>query len=102
MRPTSIDHIAIYVSDLGKAKKFFQDLGLEVDGTYGDEVFFRIGKQKLAIFKGNNTDQTVNHIAISVGDFEETIAHLNKLGYKVYDSDMVDGPDGIHIQIVKR
>ncbi|SRR3989344_3784164 len=97
----AIDHVAIYFSDMKVAKKFFvEGLGLKPAGDYGDEFFMDIGDQKLAIFKGDNKNQTVNHLALKVDDFEGVKKRLEKLGYKIYKKDMVDGPDGIRIQLV--
>lgn len=100
-KATGIDHIAIYFSDIEKAKKFFLDgLGLTKHGDYGDEFFMKAGNQILAIFQGNNKNQTINHLALKVDDFNGVKQRLEKLGYKIYKGDMVDGPDGIRIQLV--
>lgn len=100
-RATGIDHIAIYFSDLEKAKKFFlEGLALTPHGDYGDEFFMKVGNQVLAIFQGNNKNQTINHLALKVDDFEGIKKNLEKLGYKIYKKDMVDGPDGIRIQLI--
>lgn len=60
----------------------------------------KIGDQILAIFQGDNKKQTINHLAIKVDNFEEIKKRLEKSGYKIYKNDMVDGPDGIRIQLV--
>ncbi len=97
----SIDHIAIYFSSMEEAKKFFlEGLGLTVHSDYGDEFFMKVGDQTVAIFKGKNKSQTINHIALQVDDFEGVKKRLERLDYKVYKKDMVDGPDGIRIQLV--
>lgn len=96
-----IDHIAIYFSDLEKAKKFFlEGLGLTPHGDYGDEYFMKVGGQILAIFEGKNKTQTINHLALKVDNFPEITKRLEGLGYKIYKKDMVDGPDGIRIQLI--
>ncbi len=100
-RAVGIDHLAIYFSDVDEAKKFFMDgLGLTVHGDYGDEFFMKVGNQILAIFQGDNKNQTINHLALKVDNFEEIKKRLEKLGYKIYKNDMVDGPNGIRIQLV--
>jgi|SRR3989344_6200188 len=99
---TAIDHIAIYVSDMDNAKKFFiEGLGLTIHGDYGNEFFMEVGAQLLAIFKGRNRTQTINHIALRVNDFTGVKRRLERLGYNVYKQDMVDGPDGIRVQLVQ-
>lgn len=96
-----IDHIAIYFSNIDEAKKFFIDgLGLEPKTDYGDEFFMNIGNQIVAIFEGDNTHQTINHLALKVDDFEGMKSRLQNLGYQIYKSDMVDGPNGIRVQLV--
>ncbi len=98
---TGIDHIAIYVSHLDEAKKFFlEGLGMEEYGDYGDEYFMKAGNQVFALFQGDNTTQTINHIALDVDDFDAMKKHLEEMGYEIYKNDMVDGPDGIRIQLV--
>jgi catechol 2,3-dioxygenase-like lactoylglutathione lyase family enzyme len=97
-----IDHIAIYVSDMTEAKKFFlQGLGLEPHGEYGDEFFMKIGDQIIAIFQGSNSTQTINHLALKVDNFDEIKERLKDQEYNMYQGDMVNGPDGIRIQLVK-
>ncbi|HLD80153.1 MAG TPA: VOC family protein [Candidatus Nanoarchaeia archaeon] len=96
-----IDHLAIYFSDLEKAKKFFlEGLGLTPHGDYDDEFFMRVGDQILALFQGDNKTQTINHLALKVDNFPEIKKRLERLGYKIYKKDMVDGPDGIRIQLI--
>lgn len=98
---TGIDHLAIYVKDLAEAKKFFiEALGLIPEHDYGDEFFMKIGNQVVALFQGSNTTQTINHLAINVDDFGAIKKQLEKLGYHTYKGDMVDGPNGIRIQLV--
>ena len=97
-----IDHVAIYVSDMYSAKKFFLDgLGLVPHGDYGDEFFMKCGKQIVAVFQGDNKKQTINHLALNVDDFDGMKLRLESCGYKIYKSDMVDGPDGLRIQLIK-
>ncbi|MFN7160714.1 MAG: VOC family protein [Candidatus Gracilibacteria bacterium] len=98
---TGIDHIAVYVSHMAEGKKFFiEGLGLEEKGDYGDEYFMSAGTQVFALFSGDNTTQTINHIALNVDDIEGIKLRLENMGYKIYKGDMVDGPDGIRIQLV--
>lgn len=100
-KATGIDHIAICFSDMDEAKRFFLDgLGLTPDQDYDDEFFMKIGNQTIAVFRGENKEQTINHLALVVDDFEGVKERLKKLGYKIYKEDMVDGPNGIRIQLV--
>lgn len=96
-----IDHIAIYVEDMEASKKFFMEgLGLTPKMEYGDEFFMNIGDQIIAVFQGENQKQ-INHLALKVDDFEGMKEHLDNMGYKVYDGDMVDDSNGIRVQLIK-
>lgn len=100
-RTTGIDHIAIYVSHLEEAKRFFlEGLGMTVHSDYGDEFFMKAGEQIFALFAGDCAHQSVNHIALNIDDLDAMKSHLEALGYPIYKGDMVDGPDGIRIQLV--
>ena len=100
-RAVGIDHIAIYFSDMEKAKIFFlEGLGLTAHGDYGDEFFMKVGHQIIAVFQGDNKKQTINHLALKVDNFNGIKKKLEKLGYTIYKKDMVDGPNGIRIQLI--
>lgn len=58
------------------------------------------GNQRLAVFQGKNKKQTINHLALNVDNLEEIKNRPEKSGYTIYQNDMVDGPDGIRIQLV--
>ncbi len=46
-----IDAVVLIVKDIKKQKEFYQNiLGFEIEADYGNEVFFKVGNQKLAIF----------------------------------------------------
>jgi hypothetical protein len=58
------------------------------------------GTQKIALFQGTNNSQTINHLAFKVDSFEDIKQRLKKLGYRFYQPDSVEGPDGLRIQLV--
>lgn len=100
-KATGIDHVVIYVSDMEAVKKFFlEGLGLVPAGDYEDEFFMDIGKQKIAIFQGENKTQTVDHLAVNVDDFEGVKKWIEKLGFKFDKHDSVVGPNGIRVQLI--
>ena len=46
-----LDAIVLIVKDIEKQKQFYKNvLGLEVESDHGNAVFFKLGKQRLAIF----------------------------------------------------
>ncbi len=95
----AIDHLALYFFNLENARKFFIDgLGLKLEHDYGDEIFLSAG---VALFKGNPGGQSVNHLALKVKNFTKIKNQLESLGYHIYKEDMVDGPEGIRIQLVQ-
>ena len=97
-----IDHIAIYFSNLENAKEFFTKcFGMKVKYEYKGEIFLDVGEQVLGLFEGNRKEHSIHHLALKVDNFEEIKKKLKTKGYKIYKEDMVDGPEGIRIQIVK-
>ena len=101
-KATGIDHIAIDFSDIKAAKEFFiEALGLKLYKDYGDEIFLNVGRQKLALFQGKNKTRTLNHVAFKVDNYKAVKKRLKKLGYKIYDNDLIDGPGGITVQLVR-
>ena len=86
---------------MDEAKEFFiNGLGLTELSDYGEEYFMQAGKQTIALFLGKNEEQTINHLALNVDNFEEISKRLESRGYKIYKGDMVDGPDGIRVQLI--
>lgn len=101
-KATEIDHIAIYFSNIEKAKEFFTEcFGMKVKYEFTGEIFLEVGKQVLGLFEGKIKEQSINHLALKVDNFEEIKQRLEKKGYRIYKTDMVDGPEGIRIQIIK-
>ena len=46
-----LDAVILIVKDLAQQKEFYNNvLGLELEADYGDAVFFKCGKQKIALF----------------------------------------------------
>ncbi len=101
-KATGIDHIAIYFSDIKKAKEFFVEcFGMKVKYEFTGEIFLQVGEQVLALFKGKVKEQSINHLALKVDNFEEVKKQLEKKGHKIYKGDMVNGPEGLRIQIIQ-
>jgi catechol-2,3-dioxygenase len=50
-RVLGLDAVVLIVKDLEAQKRFYHEvLGLDIQGDYGDAVFFSCGAQKLALF----------------------------------------------------
>jgi len=84
--PTALNHIALYVVDLQKSADFYKNvLRLpEIPEPFkdGKHVWLRIGPHsQLHIIQGNKTqDHDINtHLAFSVQNLAEFMAHLDKL-----------------------
>ena len=101
-KAVGIDHIAIYFSNIEKAKDFFTEcFGLKVKYEFPGEIFLEVGQQVIGLFEGKVKAQSINHLALKVNNFEEIKKKLESKGYKIYKGDMVDGPEGLRIQIIK-
>ena len=101
-KATGIDHIAIYFSNIEKAKEFFTEcFDLKVKYEFPGKTFLEVGEQVLGLFQGKIKEQSINHLALKVDNFKEIKKRLEKNGYKIYKGDMVDGPEGLRIQIIK-
>lgn len=125
MKLSSIHHIAIIVSDIEKARKFYvQKLGFEVirenhRAERGDwKLDLRVDEHtELEIFAEKNPPQRVNrpeacglrHLAFRVESVDETVKELKSLGiecepvrFDTYTKDKMTffhDPDGLPIEI---
>lgn len=74
--------VVLIVKDLEAQKRFYRDvMGLEVEGDYGDAVFFRVGEQKIALFaQGHHREGTqrlegaakgISHLEFSIDPQDE-------------------------------
>ena len=101
-KSTGIDHVVLETSNTKELKKFFINvLGLKSYKDYGDEIFLKCGKQKLAIFKSKSKTTKLNHIAFKVTNLNKMKAKLKKLGYKLDKWDSFRGPGGIRVQMAR-
>ena len=99
----SLDGIVLIVKDIEKQKKFYRDiLGLKIESDYGSAIFFRIGKQKLALFtKEHHPEGTkslegakkgISHLefGISKEDYVKIKEKLKKHGFQAYQDNYKD------------
>lgn len=68
-----LDAVILIVRDLEGQKRFYRDtLGLEIEGDYGDAVFFRCGEQKIALFARSHHPEGAKRLEGA----EKGISHL--------------------------
>jgi len=92
-----LDAVVLIVKNLEQQKRFYQEvLGLELDGDYGDAVFFRCGDQKLALFAASHHPEStrslegakkgISHLEFRVSkkDGRELDRRLRKSGFHAY------------------
>lgn len=113
---SSIDHVVIYVRDLGRAKAFYCDvLGMTVRSAGTDYAFLHCGNsgQQIGLFVHDDahapkTDEDLNHLAFSMpgGTRSAIVAALAAHGIEVRgrpgDPHCIyfDDPDGHCLQLV--
>ncbi len=114
LRTTGIDHLVLYVSDIGRSKKFYLDvLGMSVAHESPGHLFLACGGQGFALFEpgdgaASDTGGDLNHVAFSVdaGTYEEIKGHLEAHGLEVTGRRGDDrciyfcDPDGHRLQLV--
>ncbi|WP_078553586.1 VOC family protein [Bacillus alkalicellulosilyticus] len=121
---TGIEHIGIMVSDMDKSLKFYQEiLGFELrkrtfirDETIELAFLYQPSNpySEVELIAAPNTDQdgVVNHLALSVENIEEAVAHLVSHNIKM-DGDIIQifpdtkivffrGPNHEKLELVER
>lgn len=98
-----LDAIILIVKDLAKQKEFYQNvLGLELEADYGDAVFFKCGKQKIALFSHSHhpegtkslegAKKGISHIEFRIKskDLENIEKKLRESGFHAYSNNYKD------------
>lgn len=98
-----LDAVILIVRDLEAQKRFYRDtLGLELEGDYGDAVFFRCGEQKLALFARSHhpegakrldgASKGISHLEFRVrtSDREAVDRRLREAGFHAYGENYQD------------
>ena len=98
-----LDALVLIVKDLAKQKHFYKEvLGLELEADYGDAVFFKCGKQKIALFskdhhpegtlslEGANKGLSHMEFRIKKEDLKELESKLKKAGFHAYKDNFKD------------
>jgi len=115
---TQIDHIGIAVSDLDKAKKFYEDvLGIKVTATEEVEeqqvitAFLPLGESKIELLVSTTPDgpiarfiekrgEGIQHIALRVDNINAAIKHLKEAGVRLIDEKPRRGAGGAKIAFI--
>jgi catechol 2,3-dioxygenase-like lactoylglutathione lyase family enzyme len=113
-----INHTGIYVRDIDKAIKFYTDvLGFSLKFKIYNEsdgetiAMLDLGGALVEVLQPPMIDETtfsgakdtVNHIAITVSDIEESVAHVQSCGYEIEKQGIEDvfrfGEDYLDLKI---
>ncbi len=112
IKATGIDHVVLYVRDVDRSRRFYEDLfAMTVDHQSPGHVFLRCGAQLFAIFQAEDDFETgfeLNHLAFRVeeGTYEDITGELKERGIQVSGRSSDDrcvyfrDPDGYRLQIV--
>ena len=86
------NHVAIGVTDIEKAKAFYQDVfNLELQSGGEDHAFFKLGEhQFLAMFKVEQVPRDQRHFGIMVRD-ETQLAEVREKVTKKYRLELIKG-----------
>ena len=100
---TSLDHIALNVSDIGRSVDFYQQhLGMTIRSRGNSSAFLNCGRDWVALFRRG--EPGMDHYCYAIRDYDpdEAVAKLEEAGLeptrranRVYFPD----PDGITVQI---
>lgn len=118
MTATGVQHIAIVVRDLERARDMFTDLlgvtpseVVEVADQKANVCFFRVGEVKIELVCPNADNESLNHfldtrgeglhhICIGVDDLEKTLVAYTEKGISLIDKTPRIGAEGHKIAFV--
>lgn len=110
LRPRTLNHVSLIVSDLGRSVAFYQRVfGLSVKSKQTGGVNLAVGDQFLGIYQaGANAPPQINHFCFGIESFDpdRTVASLAASGVKA-ESRVRDGvpqvyctdPDNLRVQL---
>ena len=92
VRVYGCNHVAIGVTDIEKAKAFYQDVfNLELQSGGEDRAFFKLGEhQFLAMSKVDQVPRDDRHFGMMVRD-EQQLAQVREKVTKKYRLELIDG-----------
>jgi methylmalonyl-CoA epimerase len=106
-----IDHLGVAVKSLAAARKFYENLGLEVVGeeTVEDEqvhlAMVPVGESRIELLEATSSDSAIarfiakrgeglHHIALRVNDLAATVERLKEKGTRLISEDIKVGAGG--------
>jgi methylmalonyl-CoA/ethylmalonyl-CoA epimerase len=107
----SIDHLGIAVKSLAQARKFYEQLGLEVSGeeTIAHEkvrvAMIPVGESRIELLEGTGPDSVIakfiekrgeglHHVAIHVPDINRVVEQLKATGTRFVSEEIKIGAGG--------
>lgn len=118
MAPIRVNHIAVVVSDVQQALKFWQDgLGLTLQRTEQNDheavniAFLPVGDSEIELIAPTTEESGVakylaktggglHHICVEVEDIETSLKHLKERGYELINETARIRPDGIRYAFI--
>ena len=106
-----IDHLGVAVKSLAAARRFYEDLGLEVVGEERVEAeqvhlaMVPVGESRIELLEATSPDSAIarfiakrgeglHHIALRVSDLAATVERLKKKGTRLVSEDIKVGAGG--------
>jgi methylmalonyl-CoA epimerase len=111
----SIDHLGIAVKSLAQARKFYENLGLEIHGEESVETekvkvaMVPCGESRLELLEATSDDSPIakfitkhgeglHHVALHVDNLEATVDRLKAAGVRLVSNEIKIGAGG-HLYI---
>lgn len=106
-----IDHLGVAVKSLASARRFYQDLGLEVVGEETVEAeqvhlaMVPVGESRIELLEPTSAESAIarfiakrgeglHHVALRVSDLAATVERLKKKGARLISEDIKVGAGG--------
>lgn len=107
----SIDHLGIAVKSLAQARKFYENLGLEIHGEESVETekvkvaMVPLGESRIELLEPTSEDSTIakflakrgeglHHVSLRVDNLEEAVEKLKASGARMISEDIKIGAGG--------
>jgi methylmalonyl-CoA epimerase len=107
----SIDHLGIAVKSLEQARKFYENLGLEIHGEESVETekvkvaMVPVGESRIELLEATSEDSPIakfiakrgeglHHVALHVDNLQQAVDKLNASGARLISEDIKVGAGG--------
>lgn len=111
----SIDHLGIAVKSLAQARKFYENLGMEIHGEESVETekvkvaMVPVGESRIELLEATSEDSPIakfiqkrgeglHHVALHVDNLEEAVEKLKSSGARMVSNEIKIGAGG-HLYI---